>query len=804
MIMKSQSSYTSTSKGVDDNSDIKKLFFDFLAIWPVVLLLVLAFLGVAYYINQTTTPAYQVQATIVIKQDKNAASKELFESIGLKTTSDNMENEISIMRSFTLAYNTLKQLDFNVEYYREGLWRKVEIYNSLPYKLEVDWNHPQLIEGELFVSFINPSEFKISFKKSAFALYNPASPDQKSGALVPKELKGKFRLNTWIEGKNYRFRMVRSETPDAKLKDFSFKLRSNYSLAVSYSRALRVEPQKKESTILSLSLESSMVEKGKKYLNKIIEAYQDRELINKNRTATNTAEFINIQLKSIQDSLMYFEDQLQRYRSDNQSFDVGAQSNLALSRLATLEDEKSKIGLKLKYYQNVLGYLQKEQINQLTVPSSVGIEETVLDQLINELITIQNDRLRLNQFLSDDNRTLKDLNFRYTTVLNTLKESIRRAYETAKLSYADVEKRIGTMSGDLNKMPKVERNLLSIKRQFSISENIYTYLLQKRDEAEISRASNIPSSEVLDLARPMGGMITPKPIRNYCVAISLAFILPLLFIFVRNMFDNKIYDSKLLEQRLKVPLVGSIGRSRQNVNNIVFEQPKSFVSENFRNIRASVPFLHSGDSSLVIAFTSSVSGEGKTFCSINTAAIYALGGKKTLLVGLDLRRPKIANDFNLHNDKGVSNYLSKKCDLGSLIKASGRENLDILLSGPVPPNPAELIGSANFGAMMQELRMHYDVIILDCPPSGLVSETIDIFGESDLTFFIFRHQFSDWDAVDNINDLVEKGLIKKTYAIYNDLKLSADYGYGYGYIYGDEESKPSLMRRLKEKVPFVN
>lgn len=789
--------YNKSSNSADENSDIKKLLMDFFSIWPWVLLLVSINLLIAIFLSKTTTPTYQVQASMVIKQDKNSVSEELFESVGLKPA-NNIENEIAILNSFTLAYNTIKELDFNVEYFQEGIWKKKEIYKGLPCKLEIDWNHRQILDGEVEIKLLGSTSYQLSIKERAFRLFSPEAPDQKLPVGDVSKVEGKYRLNEWVSGPDYKFRLVRTEIPFGKVNAFSFRLRSNYFLAAEYSKRLKVSVPKKESTILTLTLETSMVEKGKEYLNKVIEVYQERELTNKNRTATNTANFINQQLKSIKDSLVYFEDRLENYRSRNQSFNLEQQSSLVLNRLAALEEQRANTSLKIKYYQNILSYLNKEQIDQLTVPSAAGIEEPVIGQLINELIAIQNDRARLNQFLSGENKTLRDLNFRYTSVLNTLRESISRSYKTANLSLADLNRRINELNANLNSMPQVERDLLSLKRQSSISENIYTYLLQKRDEAEISKASNVPSSEVLDLSRQIGGMITPTPVRNYAIALSLGVLLPLLFLFLRNMFNNRIYDPKALERRLAVPLLGTIGRSqRKGGNTVVADAPKSFVAENFRSIRASTQFLHPADKSMVVAFTSSVSNEGKTFCSINTATIYAFGEKKVILVGLDLRRPKIADDFGLKNEIGVSNYLSGKGDYKELIQPSGIENLDILLSGPIPPNPAELIGNNRFAELISALRTDYDVVILDCPPAGLVSETIDIFNHSDLNFYIFRHMFSDWNAVDHLNDLIEKGLIKKAYAVYNDMVVPSAYGYGYGYHYHADDVQQSFLQRWR-------
>jgi len=784
--------------GTDDHADVKKLLVDFFNIWPVVVVLIIVNLLVAYFISRSTNPIYQIEAAMVIKQDRTTVSQELFESIGIKPTS-NIENEIAVLSSFNLAYNTIKSLDFNTEYFKDDIWKNEEVYHGLPYQVEVDWNHNQLLEGALEITMLNATLFNLQVKDSKFKLYRPEHPDQWFTMDKKISLGGHYQLNSWVQTPYCKFRLV-ATSKDLGVSNFSFNLKSNYMLAEQYSKMLKVEIQKKESTILNLVLETSMVDKGKLYLEKIIEAYQSRELKNKNLTATNTATFINQQLKSIKDSLVFFEDKLERYRTNNQTFNLDQQSSLVLNRISELQNEQANALLKVRYYENVSDYLRNDKINKLVVPSAIGIQEPLVDHLINELVTVQEDRLRVTQVLSNDNKAVKELNFRYNTLANTLKESITRSREATDVLLRDLGQRLEKLKAELGNMPQVERDLLSIKRQFAISENIYTYLLQKRDEAEISRASNIPASEVLDYPRRIGGMISPKPVRNYFIGLSLAIIVPLLFIFFKSVFNQRIHDYALLEKKLVVPLVGVIGRGPKGKSkNVVNNLPRSYITENFRNIRANIKFLFNPEKNIVVAFTSSVSSEGKTFCSINTSAIYAIGGRKTILVGLDLRKPKIAEDFNIENDAGVSNYLCSTIALKELIKTSGQPNLDILLSGPLPPNPAELIGSSRFTELIDELRSAYEVVILDCPPIGLVSETIDICNHADLSFYMFRHQFSNWDTVQNLNDLVQKGLIKKVYAIYNDLSKSSNFNATYGNYY-HLENEPHFIARLFQMI----
>src|SRR5690606_12297525 len=346
---------------------------------------------------------------------------------------------------------------------------------------------------------------------------------------------------------------------------------------------------------------------------------------------------------------------------------------------------------------------------------------------------------------------------------------------------------------EVNRLPATERNLLNIQRQFSIHENIYVYLLEKRAEAEISRASNSPTNAILDVGRSGSTPVAPKRSLNYLIGLILGLALPIGFITVRDFFNTKIQDPKEVEKSLKVPLIGMIGVSKSPNNLAIFSNPKSTITESFRNLRANMSFLSPRQSRLVVAISSSISGEGKTFCSINLASIYAISGKKTLLVGLDLRKPRIAGDFSLANDIGVSTYLSTERDWRPMIKESGHENLDILLSGPTPPNPAELLLQDNFVTLLEELKDNYDVIVLDCPPIGLVSETLEIFKYSDLNIMIVRQDYSFKHSIDYINNLYTKGSVKKLYTVMNGVDASKGYGgygsygsYGYGnYGYGN-------------------
>jgi tyrosine-protein kinase Etk/Wzc len=293
--------------------------------------------------------------------------------------------------------------------------------------------------------------------------------------------------------------------------------------------------------------------------------------------------------------------------------------------------------------------------------------------------------------------------------------------------------------------------------------------------------------------------VAPKKPVNYLIGFGIGFGLPLLLITIKNILNSKIEDPKFLANKSNIPFLGVIGRSKLGNVKVVIDSPKSGITESFRSLRSDMSYLAPKEGNLTILFTSSVSGEGKTFCSINMASVYALADKKVILIGLDLRKPKIAEDFGLTNDIGISSILSSSLNWRDTIKDSGYPNFDIILSGPIPPNPAELLLQDKFALMLNEIKQEYDIIILDCPPVGLVSETKDLFRFSDVNIYIFRHNYSERDNYKILENLKQKGDISKVYTMLNDFAVDNKYGYGYGYGYGKDYGYYEDEQKIKKK-----
>lgn len=785
---------------LEEEIDFKEILFRYLRYWPLLIACALSGVAVAYIFNKIAVPIYKIESSVLIKEDQGMTlGADIFESAGLAKPNTNLQNEIGILLSRSLTTETLNKLNFNVTYYQKAFFNEVEIYGIVPFFVDVDWTHPQITGGRFSIMKTGNQNFQLQVVSDDFSLYSPSDPNFKTEVEYLDLQEKEYQFGKWLEGTNFKFRVL---DISAELGvPVIFQIMDTPSLGNEYIDALTINPLNKEASILILGLEHNNKRKGEEYLNKLVDVYLERELEGKNRTAANTVRFIDQQLSGISDSLSFIEDRLEKYRTANQVFNLSQEGSLIFEKLNELEQEKSRIDLSLSYFRSVVSYLNEDKLNDLAAPSFIGIQDPLLNALVLSLGELQSERVRLSATFSPETPAVREVIAKIQNTKNTLLENLRSAISNAEVSLTDINQRLAGTTREINMLPATERNLMGIQRQFSINENIYIYLLEKRAEAEITQASNSPTNVLLDVAKSSTHPVFPKKTINYLIGIILGLILPLGYITLKNFFNVKIENPQEVENKIRIPLIGLVNQSPYNNSTVIFDKPKSTITEAFRNLRANMSYLAPKQDKLVLALSSTISGEGKTFCSINLASIYAISDKKVILVGLDLRKPRIADDFGLINDMGVSTYLSSDKDWRGMVKNSKKHNLDILLSGPVPPNPAELLIQDNFQTLIQELKENYDIVILDCPPVGLVSETYEIFKYSDLNLMIVRQDYSDKQSLEFINSLAEKKNIKKLYAILNGVEKSKN---SYGY-YDDELPRKrdwwkNLIKRTKSKI----
>ncbi|GHB31463.1 GumC family protein [Mongoliitalea lutea] len=765
--------------------DFRAIFPKILRIWPLILLSVFLFAAAGYLIVKFTTPVYKVSGLFFVKERSSGFS--IFEGPSMLNNSNlGLQNEIIIIKSKPITRKTLNELDFNVEYYEKGSYTYNELYANSPLLVEIDWKSPQIINTLVKVEWSDDSQFKLSFNERKNYKYLP------NGSTVPLTLIPEPTLhpfNEWIETSNYRIKVTKTTIDESG--SIYIKVRDTESLVWEYSGKLQVNRLDRNASILNLSMDVQNYQKGTTFLNHLMEKYMDLELEEKNEVSSNTIDFIDSQVSGVADSLKLFESQLQAFRSTNKIYDLQSESTIVYEQLLDYETRLQQEQFKRQYYSKLKDYLVRENYRELVVPSGLGIDDPILNGLITSLITLQNKKSELLATNTEQSPVVREIERKVKELNSSIRESLINVDQSSKFVIENLTERKAAIESSFRNLPETEQNLIRFKRQFDLTENIYNFLMQKRAESAISKASNKADNKIIEPASFVQ-QIKPQLRRTIILFSLVGFMLPVGLVILIQIFKTKIEELEYLEQHLKIPVLTSIMKNQKPNNLVVFEQSKSGIAEGFRTLRANIRFLHPADEKVVIMVTSSVSGEGKTFCSINLASVYALTGKKTILVGCDMRKPRIFDDFKLENSQGLSTYLSGQVsEWDSMVNPSGYENLDILLSGPIPPNPAELLYSANFGKLIEELKGVYDVVILDTPPVGLVSETLGLISFVDLSLFVFRQNYSERGFIDALNSLKAKNSINNLYAIYNGVDgRRSGYGYGnsYGYGYYDDSS----------------
>jgi capsular exopolysaccharide synthesis family protein len=797
----------SPNRTVQDDKDsfnFREVVQKYIKHWRFFLFTFIATMSIAVIINLYTPPVYKIEAKFLIKEESSAMNLFDFSAIGeggILPKGQKLANETIVLKSRAIAEAALDQLPFGTEYYSPGVFVDKEVYKNTPITAEADWNHTQLVNGRLKISWQDGLTFQLEFVDDE---YLKLSPGEEEYLPIEKPVleKNNFSFGEWIELPYMKFKV--NFTGTEKEGSIIIKFRDKESLILQYTvNNIEIAPMDKISSILSLGLFTHHPIKGRDYLNKLMNVFLESELSEKNGNARNTVHFIDTQLAGLSDSLLHTEKKLQRFRSSHRTYDITAEGNTIFEKLIELEKVLSEEKFKKEYYKKLQSYLAREEYSDIVIPSGLGINDPVLNRLIEELIQLQSDKSKFLSSQTENSPTVREVNHKIEDKNASIREVLKNVYSNADMTVSDLENRINKIERQFGSLPQTEQNLLNIKRAYSLNENIYTYLLQRRSEAAISLASNAPSNKIIESAVLNFEPLVLKPILNYFLAVLLAFVIPITVISLIDFFVLKITEIREIEQKLKVPVIGYIGQNKYSPL-VVLNQSRAAITEAFRAIRTNLNFIFPNNKAMTVMVTSTIAGEGKTFCAINLASVYSIGGKKSLLIGCDMHKRFRFQDFNISNEQGLSTYLSCQAnDLASLIQKTSYEHLDVLVPGPVAPNPSELLISNRFEEMINLVKKQYDVIILDSAPLGLTNETLYLTRIADITLFVLRFNYSEKSFMEDINSLKEKKDLKHVYAIVNDIeeKSLRHSGYGYGYYAEDKKKQISLKDIIKGVVP---
>lgn len=764
----------------EDSFDIKKILFQIIANWYWFAISLFGALFIAYLVNRYTEQIYTVSSTLIVRDDENSrgftGQENLLRGLNIIRNTKSIQNEIGILGTYSLAQRAIRELgnDFLISYVavgRRGI-KELKLYKSSPFYVDNEDSITLPVGLPIFITIQSKYEYLLEIEAAGYSISQ------------------KYRFNQRVELPgivfNLKYRGAEGFNENLIGKKYYFFQNSFNGLVNLYKSKVYIEQIHQKGSILRLTSTGFVAQQEADYLNKLMEVYIKNNLEEKNRIADNTIQFIDKQLSSMSDSLQRAEIALQQFRLENKILDLSTEGAILFDKLKLLQDQKTENELKIWYIKYLKDYIaQKKDIGDIVAPSTIGVDDPQLNELLLQLNQVYLEYKEQLVSAKPDSPIFKQAETRTENLKKTVSEKLNSMLEAINIAESDIDKRVSQVEKELFKLPLNEQQLIKIERKFNILDKLYTYLLEKRAEAGISKASNVADNRVLDYAMSENAwQIKPNRKNNNLMAIIFGLAIPSVIIILINFLNNRINDLKEIGKHTKTPILGSIGHNRFNSNLPVLEKPKSTLTESFRAVRTNLQYLLTDSEKKVITITSTISGEGKTFIAANLSAIITLNNKRVLIVGLDLRKPKLQNFFGTAYSNGLSTYLIGKDTAEDIVLNTDYPNLFYVPSGPIPPNPAELIGSQRMDEFIDWAKQRFDYVILDTPPIAIVTDALITQRFSDMVLFVVRFNYSTWEVLKLVEELKNSEATKNIAIVINDLQYKRMYGYGYGYSYG--------------------
>lgn len=786
----------------EETIDLRKIFNYFMGNLHWFVISVVVCLTVAFLINRYATRIYSISTTVLIEDDsKNTpwarsagAGMDMLQGFGMFPSLQNFENQTIILKSYTQVSRTVSELPFYVSYYGKGRVVSREIYAEAPFNIVYNDKHVQPLALQIDISINKQGKFVVSAKGENISLYDYIQHeivDTKPVIDFKKTVNPGEAIRT--EFCDFSIELNDRYDPNLQEQDYFIFFNSLHYLTKFFQNSLVIEPMSKGSSMVTIKMDHPNPKKAIDFLNHMNSVYLQSNLDKKNEFANNTISFIENQLSTISDSLTLAEEALQSFRSQNKVMNLSAQAQQVFEFSQDLENQKAQIEMQVNYYR----YLQKivkenQDVQSILAPSAMGVQDPLLNSLILQVNQLTDEKIKYQSIKEGSTLSLiPQIDARIRSAKNAILENTNNLVQSAEIQMRDVNKRLVTLSKEINKLPDTERKLFGIERKFKLNDELYTFLLQRHAEAQLAKASNSPDNEVIDAAMMMnnGYPIKPKTKINYIIALLLGLIIPGAWIALREYFNMKIDSPDSVKGITKNPIIGYIPNAGEKSESNIFENPDAPWTEAFRIVRTKLQFITKEKQHPVILVTSSIPGEGKSFVSINIASAYALTGKRTVLVGLDLRRPQVAQRFGLDKNNGVTNYLIGESTLEEIVQPTQNPNLDVIASGTIPPNPAELLSDKKINEFIEKLQGIYDFVILDTAPISPVSDTHHLTQMVDANLFVVRDRYTHKNAFEASMEELINNNAQNVCILMNDIQLrskgyGSKYGYSYGYKYG--------------------
>lgn len=788
------------AKDEDQNklADFREILFTYLVYWKWFVLCAILSVGYTAFDLAQKNDVYMVSTSILMKNDRNSGSADniMMETLGLRTNRTNLENETEVMRSRAIMMKVVMDLKVHTSYFQKKGLRSFNIYDSTPISLDIDSVDVMNLRAPIRIDAIP------SLQEGLYTLL------VNYGGKTQTHILKNDPINVQIGG----ISLVLTRLNDVYMPkdDIVITVESPHGKARYLSHSIIPEVLTEGSTILTMSLRTYNVKQAKDILEKVVYYYNELSVNEKNQALINTGKFIDERILAIAKELGDVEKEIETYKKDYKLISPEDNASTALQESYKLRDELSNADMQL----NLIDYVEEfvnDKSNQFSIIPELGIENVAFSSMIKNYNQELLNRARLLHSSSENNPAINKIEQNIKTLREGLKNGIVSTRDIINHEKKELQKRAEDIDSKLNLAPEIERQMAEVMRQQEIKNELYLFLLKKREENALSQALTVPIATIIDSPEATGGPVEPNRPKSLMTALAVGLIIPALIIFVIGLFRVTFKDRIDVERLTDIPILGEISVNESKENFVVKPKSTAPIVELFRLTRNNLQAILDVPERKLICITSTTTQEGKTFCSANLALSFALAKKKTILVGLDIRRPQVRKYFSLSTSRGVVTYLSgKESDLSSLIVPSGMsEYLDLLPAGPTPPNPNELLMNSALGDVFDYLRERYDYIIVDTAPVGMVSDTFLITPYADLNIYVMRAKYSSKKYIEALENLVREDRLRNLYILVNAVDIKSKvygykrygygygygyknkYGYGYGYGYGEQYNQPS-------------
>ena len=754
-----------------------QLIFRYLPYWPIFVILLGIAGAAAWFYLRYTTPLYEANSTIYIKDEKKGAEDaKAIEELNVLSSKKIIENEVEVIQAKSLLNDVVKKLTLYAPVYEEGKIRTASAFTRSPVRIRSD--NPDLIRNTDKIYFSLTPKSEVAFDNIIYP------------------------LNQWVNTRYGKLWFEKNPYYDGtQTKQLYFQLVDPRQVSGLIKSRLKVNPSSKQSSVLNLNVKDEVPVRASEILNELMASYAASQESEKDSLAASTLTFVEARLKEVESDLRSMESRNQQYKANTSAVDISTQGQLFLQNVSANDQKLSEINMQSAMLDQVENYVQSKHSAGSIVPSTMGNADPMLPQLLEKLYTTELEYQKLRTTTAENNPMALTLNEQINKIRPSILENIQNQRRSLQASKRSVSAANTSYAAILQSLPEKERQLIDINREQNTKNGIYAFLSQKREETALTKASRVSASRVIEDAEYSPFPVNPKPKVIYLSALLIAMFLGIGLVTAKESLSRTVMFRHQIENLTSQPVIGEIASGSKKTPVVIGEDKKTFVAEQFRKLRTTLKFVGVDANHKRIMVTSAISGEGKSFVSLNLAISLALTGKKVVLIDCDLNNPSLNKKLEIEDEIGVSEYLSDEATKEDIVKRTHLdENLYFIPTGRLPRNPSELIMNGKMEGLLNQLNEDFDYIILDTAPVSPVTDAYILSPFCDATLFVVRHKYTPKVFLERLDEENKINQLKNIAIVFNGVQSRGfgsrkyGYGYGYGYIYDGADNRRSRMK----------